>query len=445
MKRNILQWSLWIAVAALLLPAISCSEKEKEYTGEPYFYIEGNPTAELVGTASQTIRYVVRSNRPWKIVPQSEGTWVRPFPNEGELDGIFKIIISENRTIDVRQMNFELVVDGKPQPTLLHVEQEAADAALTLTPSPTVSVLSNGGVVTVNVAANIEWNYTLTNGHWLQQPQVDATSVTFTAEANETGAIREAILTVTPADAQYAALAASVTIRQLSIREDDNKAIGYVYFEDDFSWVIPFNGPADIENWNNDESATVAGTHNIYTYANSADGIAAGDLLAAFLAQGYTDPRYDGTNDSRIIYFAAHYLKFGKTGYHGKLQRQLTQIDPDKFTNVLLTFDATPCKTNPSATGNNYDDVFLRVVIEGSGSVGVDDGTTKVGEDIDIQLVDKSRPWVWHSKNVVLYGVAADTRVTIQTNMPDSPTGDGLQRRWYFDNLKFAKHSAVTP
>ncbi|MDR2361162.1 MAG: hypothetical protein LBD91_00325 [Prevotellaceae bacterium] len=444
MKRNtVQQWSFWIAVAALLLPAVSCSEKEKEYTGEPYFYIEGNPTAELVGTASQSISYVVRSNRPWKIVPQSEATWIKPFPNEGELDGIFKINISENRTIDIRQMNFEFVVDGKAQPTLLHVEQEAADAALTITPSPTISVLSNGGVVTVNIAANIDWHYTLTTGAWLRQPQVDATSITFTADANETGNIREAILSVIPDDAQYAALAASVTIRQLSIREDDNKSIGYVYFEDDFSWVIPFNGPADIENWNENESATVAGTHNMYTYANADAGIVAGDLLVAFHAQGYTDPRYDGTNDSRVIYFGAHYLKFGKTGYHGKLQRQLIQIDPDKFSNILLTFDATPCKTNP--TGNNYDDVFLRVVIEGSGSVGVDDGTTKVSEDIDIQLVDKSRPWVWLSKNVVLYGVAADTRVTIQTNMTDSPSGDGLQRRWYLDNVRFVKHSAVTP
>ncbi|MDR0667662.1 MAG: hypothetical protein LBF90_03470 [Prevotellaceae bacterium] len=444
MKRNVIQkLRLLLTAAACLLAVASCNEKEKEYTGEPYFYIEGNPTDEQVGTASQSLKYVVRSNRPWKIAPQGEAAWIKPFPDEGELDGIFRINISENKTIDVRIMNFEFVMDGTPQPTVLHIEQEAAEASLTITPSPTISVLSNGGGVTVNVSANIEWNYSLSDGTWLRQPQVDETAITFMADANETGHIREAVLTVTPTDAQYAALAASVIIRQLSIREDDSQSIGFVYFEDDFSWIIPFNGPADIENWNADESATVAGTHNIYTYANATDGIAAGDLLAAFLAQGYTDPRYDGTNDSRIIYFGAHYLKFGKTGYHGKLQRQLTQIAPDKFSNILLTFDATPCKTNP--TGNNYDDVFLRVVIEGSGSVGVDDGTTKIGEDIDIQLVDKSRPWVWLTRSVVLYGVAADTRVTIQTNMPDSPTGDGLQRRWYLDNLKFVKHSVVTP
>jgi hypothetical protein len=423
-----------IALAVMLALSVagltSCEEKGKTYSGDPYFMIEGDPTGLSATLEATSASFTVRSNRPWKVVAKSEQTWVKAFPEEGDEDGIFKIIITKNTRIDARTADFAFVVEEKEQPTLFRVEQEAHPPFLSA--STMVPVIKQGGTVTVSVDANVDWNHSLTGGSWLTELEVTPAGLLFQATPNNTGEAREALLEITPVLPEYIALAATVTVRQESEQTDDGKATGYVYLDDKFDWVIPFNGPRDIEEYNETGDAVVTGTLNMYTYPPP--GGAAGDLRNAFIAEGYTD--INAAQQS--LYFASHYVKFGKTNVQTGIQRNIPDIDAGKATNVLLTFDATPCITG----SKNFDQVLLIVELDGPGSVGVDDAITKTSPELDIQLTNGAPVWEWKPQAVVLYGVTANTKVTIKTNK--SGAADGTFR-WYMDNLKFAKHSTVTP
>jgi hypothetical protein len=210
-------------------------------------------------------------------------------------------------------------------------------------------------------------------------------------------------------------------------RVDDGESVGYKYLEDDFSWVAPFGGQSDVENFNATDNVALS-TVNMYSTA----AVAAGSI-AAFTAHGYTDIN----PSAETIYFASHYLKFGRTDVQSGIQGSIP-IASGRHTNVTLTFDATPCITG----SKNYDDVLLIVEIDGPGAVDVDDKVTKRSAELDIQQVDKTTPWTWKTKSVVLYGITSATKITIKTNKSGAEKGTF---RYYFDNLKFEKHSEVTP
>jgi hypothetical protein len=416
--------------SSLLIILVGC-EKENSYTGDPYFLIEGDPTGISAPAIATTQAYTVRSNRPWKVVAKDNVTWARAFPEEGDLDGIFKIILTANREIIPRTANFAFVVNGEELPVLFRVDQDASQPFITISPTPVVPVISAGGSFTVAVDANIDWEYTLSDDAWLTQQEKTQTGIIFNAEQNQTGGLRETVLSVAPVLPEYAGVSSSVTIRQTGLRIDDEEPVGYTYFEDDFSWVIPFGGPRDVEEYNEIADAAVTGTFNMYTKV--VDGYAVGDLARAFEANGYMDIN----PNQQSIYFASHYLKFGKTDVQSGLQRSIP-VAAGKSTNVTLTFDATPCITGSA----NFDDVLLVVEIDGLGAVDVDDELTKRSAELDIQLVDKSTVWEWKTKSVVLYGITSDTKITIRTNKSGNDTGTF---RYYLDNLKFEKHSVVTP
>ncbi|MDR0691599.1 MAG: SusE domain-containing protein [Prevotellaceae bacterium] len=217
-------------------------------------------------------------------------------------------------------------------------------------------------------------------------------------------------------------------------RVDDGEPIGYTYFADDFSWMTHYGGKDDVGSIVDNNSAVALSTLNMYSYSNADAGINRGDLVADFIAHGYTDIN----PTAETVYFASDYLKFGRTDVQSGIQGSLPMIAQGKSTNVTLTFDATPCITG----SKNYDDVLLVVEIDGPGAVDVDDKITKRSAELDIQQVDKTFPWAWKTKSVVLYGITSATKITIKTNKSGTDSGTF---RYYFDNLKFEKHSEVTP
>jgi len=104
-----------------------------------------------------------------------------------------------------------------------------------------------------------------------------------------------------------------------------------------------------------------------------------------------------------------------------------------------LTFNATPSRGTTSGSG--FDDVILMVQIEGPGSVGIDDKSTKIKDDIDIQIPDNAvTDWYWIEKSVVLYGITSETKVTIK---PSTKSLGGRYNRWLINDIKFEKHSLV--
>jgi hypothetical protein len=80
-------------------------------------------------------------------------------------------------------------------------------------------------------------------------------------------------------------------------------------------------------------------------------------------------------------------------------------------------------------------------VLDGPGSVGINDGTTKSGV-LHNMFEAPGTPWAWENVDIVLYGVTSETQVTIKTDKADTAE---MLCRYYLDNLKFEKHSVATP
>lgn len=318
-----------ILIAVLIT---SCDKDDvKKYTGTPYFNIENDPTGLTVGVNGITQSYVVRSNRPWRIVAQSEGDWVKPFPDEGDEDGIFNIIVKPNTSFETRTINFAFVVDGVEQPVLFRVDQSANVPYIT-TPAQ-ISVPAIGGSVVVNVTSNVNWTYSLSGGSWLTQQSVTPTQITLTATENFNIEPRLITLTVTAAD--YPTVSQTVTVTQSS---------GSIVFEENFSWLsygsavfYTTTGETRIDVWTQEQKDR-GWTSTVNTTA--------------------------GSGNTPLLYSRPGFVKVGKTAYGGDLiSPALSKITGTQ--NLIVTFKAIPYMT---AAGTK-DDNILNVSVIGPGTV----------------------------------------------------------------------------
>jgi poly(beta-D-mannuronate) lyase len=304
---------------------------------------------------------------------------------------------------------------------------EISPAAISVTAA---GKLNDGSNPAITLTTNQNWTVT-SDSAWLTATPASgaagsAIEVTLNVAANTIVAGRTAILTVTAGDSVKI-----VTVTQAAAVPDDGKPTGFVYFEDDFSWVT--GGDDDI-------ATHIVGTaRNMYTWAPP--GGVAGDCLTLFNAYGYTD---DVNPTNQVIYFMNGYLKFSKTRYHGGLSFYATSLGTTP-TDVTFSFDKVTYKSNPAGnpTAGNYDPnnkagittFALVVAIDGLGSVGVNDGTTKTTEACDM-FKTNGTPWAWENVEIVLYGITKDTKITIKTNQVDTPD---MLCRYYLDNLKVVK------
>lgn len=135
---------------------ISCSDDEDE-KGEPYFELEEGRTSFEGSSGKTEYTVTVRSNCSWNIVSKTEDAdWVRPFPEEGDKDGRFKLIVKANETFAIRSAQFAMVVDNVEYPVLLNVSQEAAVPNISVGDgSGTVKVASDAGQTSITSKANV--------------------------------------------------------------------------------------------------------------------------------------------------------------------------------------------------------------------------------------------------------------------------------------------------
>lgn len=316
----------------------ACEKDNEENTGDPYFTIEGNPTGLTVGIAAKTQSYVVRSNRSWQVVAQSEGDWVKAFPAEGIDDGIFKIIVEKNTTFDPRTMNFAFIVDGEEQPVLFRVDQEKAIPAL---------VIENGNLagkninqaaqdLKINVVSNVAYTYS-SDADWFTFVKADvgtlATDLTFTATANEGANSR--IANVLFACAQFPELNTTLTITQ------EGKSEGTIVLFENFDWLsygsaifYTTTGETRFDSW----TTTNGWTSTVNTV--------------------------EGSGTTPLCYARQGFIKLGKTGYGGDMitPKLSTLTGP---TDLLVKFKAVPYMT---AAGTK-DDNTLIVSLIGPGTI----------------------------------------------------------------------------
>ncbi|MFO7574151.1 MAG: BACON domain-containing protein [Bacteroidales bacterium] len=319
-------FSLMIISMFLML---SC-DKEPE-KGPPYFTIEGDPTGLSVNSAGKTESYVVRSNRPWQIVAKEGAEWARPFPDEGEDDGIFKIIVGENPTFYPRTMNFAFVVDGTEQPVLFRVDQEG-NVPYIVVPAE-ASIPAVGGEFTIDVNSNVDWTYSLSDPGWLTE--VSVTSSLITLSATENTSVDPRLVTMTVTATEFPAISETIVLTQ---------SPGTVVLEENFDWIV---------------------------YGNVVFYTTTGEKRYDLWTQEERDRGWEstvnttsGSGNTPMLYARTGFVKLGKTGYGGDLiSPPLSKLVGTQ--DVTVTFKAIPYKT----AGGTMDDNILNVSVIGPGSV----------------------------------------------------------------------------
>ena len=282
MGRTAMTVSLILASAFLIT---SCNKPEVE-EGDPFFSIEGDPTGLTVTKAAKTQSYVVRSNRAWEIVKKGDGDWVKVFPDKGDADGIFKIIVSENQTFDTRTENFAFVVDGEEQPVLFRVDQAGNVPYITLPAA--VTIPAAGGSFSVDVVSNVAWTYTLSDDSWLLEQSLTTQKITLVAEENTSIDPRSVTLTLTAT--AFPTVVSTVVLTQ---------SPGTVVLEEDFSWLA-YGSPVFY---------TTTGETRIDTWTQEQKDM------------GWTSTvnTVDGSGSTPLLYARQGFVKLGKTSYGGDL------------------------------------------------------------------------------------------------------------------------------
>lgn len=270
-------------------------------------------------------------------------------------------------------------------------------------------MLMSGSKASLNVLANLGYEIT-SDASWITVDKPTGkgkTDVMLNIEENTTGDTRTGHLTISSKGLQE-----KVTVIQtMDLDTDDGQNIGFVYLEDDFSWCEPFGGEDEIEN-----QATGA---TINANTNAAP-------KAALNSRGYEDINSGGN----CFYLGKHYLKMGKTNYQtGVRLNGVPNIEGGKTTSARLTFNATPIRTG----SGNYDNVQIIVEIEGPGTVG--SGSKKTSEEISIQIPNGA-PWIWVEKSVDLFGIEAQSKITLKTTKSGTDAGT---YRWSLNDIKIEK------
>jgi len=329
--KNLKNTALIILPLFLFSLFLLSSCKEDPIVEDPFFTIEGDPTGLTVTKAAKTQAYVVRSNRPWQVVKQEDAGWVKAFPDKGDADGIFKIIVEANQTFDTRIANFAFVVDGEEQPVLFRVEQAGNVPYITLPAA--VTIPAGGGPFPVDVASNVTWTYSLSDDSWLAEESVTTQKINLVAEENTSIDPRTVTLTLTAV--QYPTVTASVVLTQ---------SPGTVVLEEDFSWLAygspvfyTTTGETRIDNWTQEQKDR-GWTSSVNTTT--------------------------GSGTTPLLYARQGFVKVGKTGYGGDLiSPPLSKLVGTQT--LTVTFKAIPYMT---ATGT-MDDNILNVSVIGPGTV----------------------------------------------------------------------------
>ena len=378
----------------------SCEEDDASLEA-PYFTIEENPTGLSAGVVGVSQSYVVRSNRPWKLVEQEKSDWVKVFPEEGVDDGIFKVTIADNITFDSRISNFAFLVDGNEQPVLFRVEQEANVPFITINnANDGISIPSAINNFNISITANVDWTYSLENGDWLSEEFLSENLITLIAAKN-LGESRSATLTIK--SSQYPDLDKQFSITQSS---------GNIILEENFDWL---------------------------TYGSEIFYTTGGETRMDFWTTEELDKGWSSTvsapaGNQQVVYGRTGFLKLGKTGYGGDLiSRKLSALE--ETSNLLVTFKAVPYKTK----GGTEDDNILRVSVVGPGTVNISSLTIDNWPDYD---ADPECIAIWQSESAnyqfTVTGATSETQIRFLGGAFELVGVGKGKNRIFLDNIKVA-------
>ncbi|KAB5488181.1 MULTISPECIES: BACON domain-containing protein [Flagellimonas] len=389
----------WVLVVSCFV-AVSCDDDNGgESMGEPYFMIEEDPTSLSVSVEGISQKYVVRSNRDWKVVAQSDNDWVEAFPNEGDNDGIFRFNVDPNDSFEDRTANFAFVVDGQEQPVLFRIDQEANVPYITILNAENgISVPSAGGEVNIALETNVEWTYILDDESWITGVEQSENALILQAEKN-TGLERSITLTI------------QSTTNGLLEEVEITQSAGNVILEEDFSWLT----------YGNRIFYETAGEKRID------DGWTEEEL-----ARGWTSTENTFTSNQKVVYARPGFVKLGKTNYGGDLiSPPLAALDGP--TDVQVTFKAVPYET----AGGTQDDNNLIVGVVGPGTTSVPSFTVSNYPDYD---ADPDCVLIWEDESstytFTITGATAETQLRFLGGAFDLNGVGAGKNRIFIDDIK---------
>ena len=188
-----------------------------EYALDLAYYQYSN-TANATNEILKADIFEVNSNCSWRLEASDpdNSTWVRPFPDKGEKEGIFFFVIERNndQTASRTALFHVIINDGVADhavPGNIVITQSAAVDFLK-TNQATIDVVKEGGNANVTVTSNLPWSYELTPvadyaspaiAEWItDNSKEESTGVSrklsFKLSDNSNGSIRGALLTITP-------------------------------------------------------------------------------------------------------------------------------------------------------------------------------------------------------------------------------------------------------
>ena len=281
--------------------------------------------------------------------------------------------------------------------------------------------LSTGETPTVAIIANKGYSI-VSDADWLSvdKPHGNASAtVTVLAQEYDHGQSRTGHLTVTSAE-----FSQQITVRQTS---DPFPAFGYIYYEDDFSWVTPYADALGAGDYiaTADPNATAP---NVGSLAGSGNADAAA-FMTEFDERGYSVLK----PDDNTMYLMSHYLKFCRTDHNNGLILPSVDLDGtgEVSSDVQLTFDFAG-----HMSGKLYvDDIRMVVeILSGEGQIATASGDMSSISDAFIpdQKDGEAR---WTSASVNIHGLTSATRLVIRHEDMDA-TG---VHRFHIDNIRMVK------
>ena len=187
-----------------------------EYTMD-LTYFEYSKSANTNNEVLKAEIFKVKSNCSWKIVPAGDTPgWVRPFPEEGDKEGVFIFILERNndQTSDRSAIYNVVINDGandiKVGGDIVIVQGAAAD--FMKTSASKIEVNKEGGSASVTITSNLPWTYTLSPEEDYASPAIEewitdnskitegavSNKLTFRLADNSNGSIRGANLVIEP-------------------------------------------------------------------------------------------------------------------------------------------------------------------------------------------------------------------------------------------------------
>ncbi len=395
MKHYITSVLLAALTVAAALSFTACSDDND--AGEAFFTVyDGSNAVDSYNfdyTAADTTVWnkaktlVVRSNRPWKLVPQDENGWLRVFPAEGEGDGLIRLSRTLNNKPDTRTLTYKIYLDGKDSGKTFTVTQTGAEPYLKGS-ATSFTIARTGGENQFTVITNVPYEYSLKgkDTSWLTVTRStdDENVLLLTAGENLSGDDRTITLHL-QGTGNYAALTLDIPVTQLS-----------TIFFDNFAWM----GINGID--------TRAGLSILGWDTNGESGARFDKWTDDELAHGWV-------SRSTTCYMRPGFFKLGKTSSGGDI------VSP-KIDEIAGTMDITVSfqAVGYSSAKGALDDKVLYVGLLGPGKiVGVKGaGTADLNQSCSYVDADGTTP-------LTLTGCACIT-LTSDNNFNPTTDPDGL-------------------